>query len=51
MLGKTLQVGPVSYTIIGVAPSAFVGIPDEGPTAVFLPITTYAGNAGHGAPE
>ncbi len=51
VLGKALQVGPVSYTIIGVAPKGFVGIPDEGPTAVFLPITTYAGNAGNGAPS
>ena len=32
VLGKALQVGSVSYTIIGVAPQGFVGIPDEGPT-------------------
>ncbi len=32
-----------SYTIIGVAPPGFVGISDEAPPAMFIPITAYAG--------
>jgi putative ABC transport system permease protein len=43
VLGQTLEVGTVDYTIIGVAPRDFVGVADEGAPAVFVPITTYAG--------
>ena len=40
-LGRTLQVGATSYTIVGVATRGFVGLwPDE-PPAVFVPITAY----------
>ena len=41
VLGKTLQIGPVPCTIIGVAPPGFVGIPDEGMPAAFIPATLY----------
>jgi predicted permease len=41
ILGQSLQVGPVSCTIVGVAPAGFVGIADEGPPAVFIPATLY----------
>ncbi len=43
VLGQVLQVGTAGYTIIGVAPRGFEGIADEGPPAVFVPITAYAG--------
>ncbi|HEX7546986.1 MAG TPA: ABC transporter permease, partial [Gemmatimonadaceae bacterium] len=43
VLGRTLQVGNVSATIIGVAPEGFSGVTDDDPPAVYIPITTYAG--------
>jgi predicted permease len=42
VLGSTLQIGPVVYTIIGVAPRGFVGLWPEKPPAAFIPITSYA---------
>jgi predicted permease len=45
VLGQTLQIYNVSTTIIGVAPEGFVGISDVQPPAVFIPITTFAGNS------
>jgi predicted permease len=44
VLGKPLQVGNVTTTIIGVAPRGFAGVDDRRPPAVYIPITTYAGN-------
>ncbi|AHG93097.1 permease (plasmid) [Gemmatirosa kalamazoonensis] len=44
VLGKTLRVGTVLCTIVGVAPDGFVGMTDERPPAVFIPITTFAGS-------
>jgi predicted permease len=41
VLGKTMQIGPVPCTIIGVAPPGFVGIPDQGMPAAFIPATLY----------
>ncbi len=42
VLGTTLQIGPTTYTIIGVAPRGFVGLwPNQQPVA-FIPITSYA---------
>ncbi|HEX9109441.1 MAG TPA: ABC transporter permease, partial [Longimicrobiales bacterium] len=41
-LGSRLQVGPVSYTIVGVAPRGFVGLWPEDPPVLYLPITSYA---------
>jgi putative ABC transport system permease protein len=43
MLGQTLQIGYVSATVIGVAPEGFAGTSDDDPPAVYIPITTYAG--------
>jgi putative ABC transport system permease protein len=43
VLGQTLQVNNVSATIIGVAPEGFVGIDDNDPPSLFMPITTYRG--------
>ena len=45
VIGRTLQVGNVSSTIIGVAPRGFTGV-DGQPAALFMPITTYAYAAG-----
>jgi putative ABC transport system permease protein len=42
-LGQQIEVGAVSYTIIGVAPRDFVGTSTDGAPAVFVPITTFAG--------
>ncbi len=42
VLGSTLQIGPMVYTIIGVAPEGFVGLwPVQRPVA-FIPITSHA---------
>lgn len=42
VLGTTLQIGPSTYTIVGVAPQDFVGLwPNQQPVA-FIPITSYA---------
>lgn len=45
VIGKSLYVGNVSSTIIGVAPEGFTGVIDVEP-ALFIPITTYAGSRG-----
>ena len=45
VIGRTLQVGNVSSTIIGVAPPGFTGVETQ-PAALFMPITTYAASAG-----
>jgi predicted permease len=41
VLGKSVQIGPALCTIIGVTPPEFVGIPDEGMPAAFIPATLY----------
>ena len=41
VLGKSVQIGPVPCTVIGVAPAGFVGIPDDGVPAAFIPATVY----------
>jgi predicted permease len=48
VLGQQIEVGAVSYTIIGVAPRDFVGTSTEGPPAVFVPITAFAGTFRNG---
>ena len=40
-IGRTLRIGLVKYTVVGVAPKRFVGIWPETPPAVYIPITTY----------
>ena len=44
VLGEALQVGNVMCTIIGVAPQSFAGVQDGTAPAVYIPITTFAGN-------
>ncbi len=48
VLGRQLQIGTASYTIVGVAPRDFVGIPDDASPVAFIPITAYAGTFMHG---
>jgi putative ABC transport system permease protein len=43
VLGSTLQIGPVIYTIIGVTPQGFAGLWPNQPPVAFIPISTYAG--------
>ena len=43
VLGKSIQIGPAVYTIVGVAPERFVGFDTDEPPVAFIPITTYAG--------
>jgi len=43
VLGQPIKVGIAEYRIIGVTPRDFIGISEEGPPAVFVPITAYAG--------
>ncbi len=43
VLGQPVHIGTVDYTIIGVAPRNFIGVSEDGPPAVFIPITAYAG--------
>jgi len=42
VLGSTLQIDAVAYTIIGVAPDALVGLWPYQPPAAFVPVATYA---------
>jgi predicted permease len=51
VIGEKLQVGPLTTTIIGVAPKNFVGIAEGEAPAVFLPVTTlaYGVNQGNAA--
>jgi hypothetical protein len=45
-VGQSLQIGPVVYTIIGIAPRGFLGMADREAPVAFVPITTYAGSFG-----
>ena len=44
VLGRRLQVGDMTLSIIGVAPRGFVGVSENQAPAVYLPITTFAGS-------
>ena len=46
VLGQKLQIGPLLYTIIGVAPRGFVGLWPSQPPVAFVPITAFAGSSG-----
>jgi putative ABC transport system permease protein len=43
VLGKTMQIDRLTFTIVGVAPRDFAGVADEGQPALWIPITTFAG--------
>jgi putative ABC transport system permease protein len=51
VLGSRLQIGPTTYTIIGVAARGFVGLWPEKPPAAFVPITSYGSSAGFQAKD
>jgi putative ABC transport system permease protein len=42
VLGSTLQIGSVLYTIIGVAPQGFAGLWPQRPPVAFIPVTSYS---------
>ncbi|HWA15246.1 MAG TPA: ABC transporter permease, partial [Gemmatimonadales bacterium] len=44
-LGKSVKIGTADYTVIGVAPKHFAGVPDGRDPIAFIPITAYAGSA------
>ncbi|MDF2775042.1 MAG: permease [Geminicoccaceae bacterium] len=46
VLGSTLQIDAVAYTIIGVAPDGFVGLWPYRPPAAFVPVAMYAASRG-----
>ena len=46
VLGATLQIGPVIYTVIGVAPAGFTGLWPTQPPAAYIPISAYAATSG-----
>ena len=46
MLGATLHIDAVAYTIIGVAPDGFVGLWPYQPPAAFVPVATFAASRG-----
>jgi putative ABC transport system permease protein len=43
VLDSTIQIGSVTYSIVGVAPPGFVGLWSDRPPVAFIPITSYAG--------
>jgi predicted permease len=47
VLGTKIQIGPTTYTVIGVAPPDFVGLWPERRPAAFIPITSYAAGTGN----
>ena len=44
VIGQSLQVNNLSYTIVGVAPPGFTGVTEGSPRSLYIPITTFAGN-------
>ena len=46
VVGRSLKVGMLDYTIVGVAPPRFVGTVAGAPPDVFVPITTIPANLG-----
>ena len=49
-LGATIRIGPVLYTVIGVAPEGFAGLWPEQPPAAYIPISTYAADVARANP-
>jgi predicted permease len=42
VLGSTLQIGSVVYTIIGIAPKGFAGLWSARPPVAFIPVASYS---------
>jgi predicted permease len=46
VLGTKIQIGPVTYTVIGVSPESFVGLWTDRHPAAFIPITSFGATQG-----
>lgn len=46
VIGRRIKIGILEYSIIGVAPSGFVGASGGGPPEIFVPITTIPATMG-----
>jgi putative ABC transport system permease protein len=46
VLGTKIQIGPIIYTVIGVATRDFVGLWPDKPPVAYVPITSYASGTG-----
>ena len=46
VLGRTVRIDAVAYTIVGIAPAGFVGLWPYRPPAAFIPVTTYGASEG-----
>jgi predicted permease len=46
VIGSTVHIDAVTYTIVGIAPNDFVGLWPYRPPAAFIPVTTYAASEG-----
>ena len=42
-LGSSVRIGPLEYTVIGVAPAGFAGLWPDQPPVAYIPLTSYAG--------
>ena len=47
VLGRRIQIGDLTCTVIGVAPDGFVGITDDAAPVAFVPVTTFAHGRSH----
>jgi predicted permease len=47
IIGSTVAIDAVTYTVIGVAPGELVGLWPYEPPAAFIPVATYAASEGH----
>jgi predicted permease len=41
-LGTSMRIGPLTYTIIGVAPAGFVGVWPDQPPVAYIPLSSFA---------
>ena len=48
VLGKTLHVGPLIYTVVGVSPKGFAGVWPNKPPVAYVPAATYGAEIGKG---
>jgi predicted permease len=46
ILGATLQIGSIVYTIVGVAPAGFVGLWPDRPPVAFIPVASFGPSRG-----
>ena len=46
VIGRRLKVGMLDYTIVGVSPAGFVGMPSGSAPDLFVPVTTIPANLG-----